>query len=53
MEERRKDVSSFKKYIEILPKTFDNFPIFYTPEERTWLEGSPFQDTISKQIMHI
>ena len=44
MQERRKEVSFFDKYIDILPKAFDNFPIFYTQEERTWLEGSPFQD---------
>lgn len=42
MQERRKEVSIFDKYIDILPKAFDNFPIFYTQEERTWLEGSPF-----------
>ena len=44
MQERRKENSVFDKYIDILPKAFDNFPIFYTQEERTWLEGSPFQD---------
>lgn len=44
MQERRKPASHFQKYIDILPKAFDNFPIFYTQEERTWLEGSPFQD---------
>ena len=42
MQERRKDKSFFDQYIDILPKAFDNFPIFYTQEERTWLEGSPF-----------
>ena len=42
MQERRKPVSHFDKYIDILPKCFDNFPIFYTQEERAWLEGSPF-----------
>ena len=42
MQERRKEVTIFDKYIDILPKAFDNFPIFYTQEERTWLEGSPF-----------
>lgn len=42
MEERRKEKSHFDKFIDILPKCFDNFPIFYSQEERTWLEGSPF-----------
>jgi len=30
MEERRKPNSWFDKFIDILPKCFDNFPIFYT-----------------------
>jgi histone-lysine N-methyltransferase SETD3 len=30
MEERRKPESHFNKYIDILPKGFSNFPIFYT-----------------------
>ena len=30
MQERRKAQSYFDKYIDILPKAFDNFPIFYT-----------------------
>ena len=46
-------MSFFDKYIDILPKAFDNFPIFYTQEERTWLEGSPFQDQISEKIRDI
>ena len=41
MEERRKEVSFFAKYLDTLPRTFDNFPIFYTPEELAWLDGSP------------
>ena len=53
MQERRKTNSFFDKYIDILPKAFDNFPIFYTQDERTWLEGSPFQDQISEKIRDI
>lgn len=40
MQERRKPDSYFKEFIDILPKNFTNFPIFYTAEERKWLEGS-------------
>jgi protein-histidine N-methyltransferase len=40
MEEKRKPDSYFKRFIDILPKCFTNFPIFYTTEERQWLEGS-------------
>lgn len=42
MQEKRKEKSYFEKYIDILPKCFNNFPIFYTKEERDWLDGSPF-----------
>jgi len=34
MQEKRKPVSYFKEFIEILPKNFTNFPIFYSVEER-------------------
>lgn len=53
MEERRKSASFFDKFIDILPKNFDNFPIFYTQEERAWLQGSPFQHMISEKIKDI
>ena len=42
MEEVRKPNSPFAKFIDILPKSFNNFPIFYTQEERQLLNGSPF-----------
>jgi len=53
MQERRKENSYFKEYIDILPKKFNNFPIFYTQEERAWLEGSPFQNMITEKIKDI
>ena len=30
----------FKPYFDILPATFNSFPIFWNEEEMTWLEGS-------------
>ena len=53
MEERRKPDSHFKAFLDILPKQFSNFPIFYTREERALLEGSPFQNQISDKIKDI
>ena len=53
MQDRRKEKSYYDEYIDILPKAFDNFPIFYTMEERKWLEGSPFQQQISEKIKDI
>jgi len=44
MQERRKDNSPWDPYIDILPKNFSNFPIFFTEEEKEWLKGSPFLD---------
>lgn len=44
MQEKRKPVSEWHTYIDILPKSFGNFPIFFTEEEKTWLKGSPFLD---------
>jgi histone-lysine N-methyltransferase SETD3 len=36
-----------------LPKSFTNFPIFFTDEEKKWLEGSPFLDQIHEKIEDI
>lgn len=38
--------SKWKCYLDILPKDYSNFPIFYTEEELTLLEGSPFLNMI-------
>lgn len=43
MDQRRNDKSYFKEYFDVLPQSFDNFPIFFTDEEMTWLEGSPVE----------
>ena len=53
MEEKRKPNSHFTKFIDILPKGFTNFPIFYTKDEREWLDGSPFQNQITDKIKDI
>lgn len=53
MQERRKEVSQFHAYIDILPKNLTNFPIFFTAEEKGWLHGSPFLDQIEEKIEDI
>ena len=45
--------SYFHPFIDILPKTFENFPIFFTPEEKEWLKGSPFLDQVEEKIVDI
>jgi len=44
MQERRKPDTIWEPYIDILPKSYGNFPIFFTEDELKWLEGSPFLD---------
>ena len=37
MQERRKPESEWQTYIDILPKNYSNFPIFFTSEEKKML----------------
>ena len=54
MQERRKgDAQQFTQYLDILPKSLRDFPIFFTDEERQWLKGSPFLDQILEKIEDI
>ena len=41
--------SFWKPYLDILPDTFDNFPIFYTAADEKLLEGSPFLKIIKEK----
>ena len=50
MEEVRKENSEFKNFLDVLPKGFSNFPIFFTQEECQLLQGSLFQKQISDKI---
>ena len=45
--------SYFFPFIDILPKTFENFPIFFTDEEKEWLKGSPFLNQVEEKIEDI
>ena len=41
----------YKYYFDLLPKDYNNFPIFYTHEELGYLSGSPFLNSvINKKI---
>ena len=35
-----KKESQFKEYLDTLPKNLYNFPIFFSEEEKEWLNGS-------------
>lgn len=54
LQERLKgEDSPYFPFIDILPKSFENFPIFFTPEEKEWLKGSPFLDQVEEKIEDI
>ncbi len=54
LQERPKgEASEFFPFIDILPKTFENFPIFFTPEEKDLLKGSPFLAQVEEKIEDI
>ena len=42
MQERMKADSYFQYYIDILPKNYSNFPIFFSEDELALLKGSAF-----------
>ncbi len=41
-EQAKKEDSKWFDYIQILPKDYSNFPVFFNDEELKLLEGSPF-----------
>ena len=46
LQERRNVFSKWRFFLEILPKTMENFPIFFSAEEEALLEGSPFLEQV-------
>ena len=53
LQEKRKEKTEWTHFIEILPKNMTNFPIFFTPEEKEYLKGSPFLDQVEEKIEDI
>jgi len=45
--------SDWKFYLDFLPSSYDNFPIFFTDEEKKWLIGSPFSSLINEKLADI
>ena len=41
----------FKKYLETWPKTTNNLPILFKDKELEELEGSPFKDHLSNEMI--
>jgi len=42
--ERLKPDTFWKPYLDVLPNSYPNLPIFFKKDELKWLEGSPFLD---------
>ena len=53
LQERRIPNSFWEPYLNILPEKLANFPIFFTDDEKAWLEGSPFLDQVNEKISDI
>lgn len=54
LQERLKGEESYYfPFIDILPKSFENFPIFFTDEEKEYLKGSPFLAQVEEKIEDI
>lgn len=54
LQEMEKGADSFYfPFIDILPKSFDCFPIFFTDDDKEWLKGSPFLDQVEEKIEDI
>lgn len=42
--------TKWKPYLDMLPRDLSSFPIFFTIEEKKWLEGSPFLTQVEDKI---
>lgn len=53
LNEKANTDSKWKHYLDILPKSYHNFPVFYKSEEFKELEGSPFLQQVYQKINDI
>ena len=42
LQEIKKESTPWQTYIELLPQDVSEFPVFFSEEEKKWLEGSKF-----------
>ena len=50
LQEIKKEDTKWRPYFDILPKDTSSFPIFFTADEKKWLEGSPFLAQVEDKI---
>lgn len=53
LQELKKPDTKWLPYLDMLPKSTNNFPIFFTEEEKAWLTGSPFLDQVEGKIRDV
>ncbi|CAD8163405.1 unnamed protein product [Paramecium octaurelia] len=50
LQEKKKQDSFWKPYLDVLPKSYSNFPIFFNDCDLEWLKGSPFLKQVKDKI---
>ncbi|CAD8159503.1 unnamed protein product [Paramecium pentaurelia] len=50
LQEKKKQDSFWKPYLDVLPKSYSNFPIFFNDNDLDWLKGSPFLKQVKDKI---
>ena len=53
LQELKKPDTKWKPYLDMLPKSTSNFPIFFTADEKKWLQGSPFLNQVEEKIADV
>jgi histone-lysine N-methyltransferase SETD3 len=53
LQEKYNENTKWKHYLNILPKSYNNFPIFYSSDEFKLLRGSPFLQQINDKLRDI
>ena len=53
LQEKQNQNSQFKEFLELMPKNFSNFPVFFSDEDLEYLKGSPFRYKILKKKQDI
>ncbi|CAD8078258.1 unnamed protein product [Paramecium sonneborni] len=50
LQEKSKQDSFWKPYLDVLPKLYSSFPIFFNDNDLEWLKGSPFLKQVKQKI---
>jgi histone-lysine N-methyltransferase SETD3 len=53
LQEKYNEYTNWKNYLNVLPKNYSNFPIFYTDNEKKLLQGSPFLQQVFDKLRDI